>query len=208
MRDYVTADDVQTTVAAAIDALLPAADRDWSVPAGALMWTCWETAEHIADDLFAYAVQLGPAKPSATTYVPVAWERKYDGAPAASIYAEKKAGVTGLLEVLEACGALLTAMVRVTPPEKRSFHSSGLSDVEGFAALGCVEVIAHTHDIATGLGVAWNPQLDVCERVLSRLFSDIAAGFPAAETFLWATGRGELPGQPRLTSWRVDATPR
>lgn len=35
-----------------------AADRDWSVVAGELTWTCRETAEHIANALLSYAGQL------------------------------------------------------------------------------------------------------------------------------------------------------
>jgi hypothetical protein len=60
----VTADDVLAVVAAAVAALRPGAGGDWSAPAGDLTWTCWETAEHLADDLFCYAAQLGADGPS------------------------------------------------------------------------------------------------------------------------------------------------
>jgi hypothetical protein len=36
--------------------------------------------------------------------------------------------------------------------------------------------------------------------VLTRLFPDAPAGDPT-EVLLWQTGRGELPGRERLTSW-------
>ncbi len=39
-------------------ALTPAPDGDWSVQAGDLEWTCWETGVHVADDLFSYASQV------------------------------------------------------------------------------------------------------------------------------------------------------
>ena len=48
-------DDLDTVVAAAVAALRAGTDRDWHVPARGLAWDCWETVEHTADDLFAYA---------------------------------------------------------------------------------------------------------------------------------------------------------
>jgi hypothetical protein len=55
--------------------------------------------------------------------------------------------------------------------ESRAYHTFGLSDPEGFAAMGIVEALVHTHDLAERLGLAWNPPAD-------------------------------LPGYPRLTTWR------
>jgi hypothetical protein len=46
------------------------------------------------------------------------------------------------------------------------------SDPEGFAAMGVVETLVHTHDLAEGLGLAWTPPSDLCSRVLARLFPD------------------------------------
>lgn len=202
LRTPVTPDDVQHAVRLALTALRAGLDADWDVKAGALEWTCWETVEHLADDLFAYAAQLGPETPPTDGEVPFDWVARRPGAPANVTFADRASGPRGLLQMLEACGALLTAMVRTTPPEVRSYHCFGVSDPEGFAAMGIVETLVHTYDVAEGLGVSWTPPAGLCARVLARLFPDAPEGTDRWATLLWATGRGELPGRARLESWR------
>ncbi|MEU9497916.1 DinB family protein [Streptomyces sp. NPDC048196] len=231
----VTADDLDRCVQLAVAVLRRAPAEAWQQRAGSLEWDCWETVEHLSDDLFAYAVQLGPRKPPLDGEVPFVWESRRPGGPANAVHADRAAGPAGLLQVLEACGALLVAMVRTASPEVRAHHVFGLSDPAGFAAMGAVETLVHTHDLAEGLGLIWEPPADLCARVLARLFPD-APGVPgnpgdpgdpgAAEdpgapavadapvtpgpwtVLLWATGRGALPGRPRRTSWRWDSSVR
>lgn len=210
----VTADDVDRAVRLAVGVLRGAEGADWSADAGSLEWDCWETVEHLADDLFSYAAQLGPGTPPLDTHVPFSWSRRKPGGPANVIFADREAGPAGLLQVLEASGALLTAVVRTKPPTVRSHHIFGAADPEGFAAMGIVETLVHTHDVAEGLGIAWTPDLDLpylpdlCDRVLRRLFPDAPTDTERWPTLLWATGRGELPGRPRLTKWRWHGAPR
>jgi hypothetical protein len=64
------------------------------------------------------------------------------------------------------------------------------------------------HDLAEGFGLAWTPPSALCSRVLARLFPEAPGGADPWLTLLWATGRAELPGHPRLTTWRSDSTPR
>jgi hypothetical protein len=206
----VTADDVDLAVRLAVDTLrtAPADPKLWDAPAGALEWTCWETVEHLADDLFAYAVQLGPRVPPMDHEVPFSWESRRPGGPHNAVHADRRAGAAGLLQVLEACGALLAAMVRTTSPRVRAHHGFGAADPEGFAAMGVVETLVHTHDVAAGLAFDWAPPADLCARVLARLFPDAptdAAPWPA---LLWSTGRADLPFRPRPTTWRWHGTPR
>ncbi|MET7367065.1 VOC family protein [Streptomyces sp. NPDC005566] len=203
----VTADDVARAVHLAVDVLKESPSDDWQVPAGSLEWTCWETVEHLSDDLFAYAVQLGPRKPPTDTEVPYRWAAEREGGPANSIFADPAAGSAGLLQTLEASGALLTAMVRTTPPTVRSHHSHGLSDPEGFAAMGIVETLVHTHDIAEGLSLPWAPPADLCDRVLARLFPGAPDDEDRWAVLLWSTGRAELPGRDRVTSWKWHGAP-
>lgn len=203
----VTADDVDRAVRLAVGALRGAETADWSANAGSLEWDCWETVEHLADDLFSYAAQLGPEQPPLDSHVPFAWNRKRPGGPANVIFVDREAGPAGLLQVLEASGALLTAIVRTKPPTVRSHHIFGASDPEGFAAMGIVETLLHTHDVAEGLGIAWTPDADLCDRVLLRLFPDAPTDTESWPTLLWATGRAELPGRPRLTKWRWYGAP-
>lgn len=63
----------------------------------------------------------------------------------------------GLLQVLETGCGLLTAMVRTASPQVRAFHAYGVSGPEGFAAMGVVETLVHTHELAAGLALRWAP---------------------------------------------------
>ncbi len=186
----------------AVAVLREAPPGAWDGKAGSLEWDCWETVEHLTDDLFAYAVQLGPRRPPLEGPVPFVWESRRPGGPSNAVHADRAAGPVGLLQVLEASGALLVAMVRTTPPRVRAHHVFGVSDPGGFAAMGTVETLVHTHDLAEGLQLAWNPPADVCARVLARLFPDVPEDTDPWRTLLWATGRAELPGRPRRTAWR------
>ncbi|MER0477701.1 maleylpyruvate isomerase N-terminal domain-containing protein [Streptomyces sp. Edi2] len=198
----VAADDLDRAVQLAVAVLREAPPAAWDGKAGSLEWDCWETVEHLSDDLFAYAVQLGPRRPPLEGPVPFVWESRRPGGPSNAVHADRAAGPVGLLQVLEASGALLVAMVRTTPPRVRAHHVFGVSDPEGFAAMGTVETLVHTHDLAQGLQLVWNPPADVCARVLARLFPDVPEAADPWRTLLWATGRAELPGYPRRTAWR------
>lgn len=206
-RAAVTAADVTLAVRLAVESLGSAPEEAWGRHAGTLEWDCWETVEHIADDLFAYATQLTPATPEGG-YVPIAMtSTRPDGAESA-IHVDREHGPTSLLQAVEACGALLVAMVTSSSPGTRAWHPYGTSDPEGFAAMGVAEILVHGHDAAAGLGVPWEPPADLCVRVLDRLFPDAPQDAAPWATLLWATGRGELPGRPRLSDWRWYAEPR
>jgi len=204
----VTADDVDLAVRLAVDRLRAAPPDGWDRRAGSLEWDCWQTVEHIGDDLFAYAVQLGPRTPPLDGYVPFEAGSRKPGGPVNSVHADRTAGPEGLLQVLEASGALLAAMVRTTPPRVRAYHVYGVSDPEGFAAMGIVETLVHTHDVAEGLELPWDPPADLCSRVLTRLFPDAPETTPPWPTLLWSTGRTALPDHPRPTTWRWHGAPR
>ena len=103
----VTADDLDRSVQLAVAVLREAPSSAWDGKAGSLEWDCWETVEHLADDLFAYAAQLGPRTPPLTTEVPFVWEPRRPGGPSNAIHADRTAGAEGLLQVLEASGAML-----------------------------------------------------------------------------------------------------
>ncbi|MFJ4692891.1 GNAT family N-acetyltransferase [Streptomyces sp. NPDC088766] len=184
-------DQVTEAVAGCVELLRTVADKDWTgVRAGRLEWTCRRTAEHMASDLIAYAGQL--AGRAQTAYVPfeIAFDEGTDQA--------------GVLDVVETTGALLAATVRTTPPRVRAFHPYPFRSAnrEGFAAMGIAEVLLHTHDIAEGLGLAYEPPAGLCEAVLSRIFPHVRPGPEPWPTLLWATGRGELPGRAPVTGWR------
>ncbi|WP_199811606.1 GNAT family N-acetyltransferase [Streptomyces sp. NRRL S-340] len=184
-------DEVEQAVAGAVAVLRTAADRDWEgVRAGRLEWSCRRTAEHVAGDLISYAGQLAGRAQNA--YVPF------------EITLDEGTDNTGALEVIEATGRLLSAAVRTTPREVRAFHPYPFRSAnrEGFAAMGVAEVLLHTHDIAEGLGLAYEPPAGLCEDLLTRLFPHVRPGPAPWPTLLWATGRGELPGRAPVGGWR------
>lgn len=203
----VTAGDVEAAVRGAVAALAGARGADWSLSAGGLDWDCWETVEHLADGLFGYAVQLAPFRPPLDNFVPLRWQRDRPDGPPNVVFVDRAEGPAGLLQVLAAGCGLLAAMVRTAAPEVRAFHAYGLSDPEGFAAMGVVETLVHTHDVAVGLALPWAPPAELCDRALARLFPDAPADTERWPTLLWATGRAELPGHGRRVFDRWHSAP-
>jgi hypothetical protein len=197
----ITAADVADTVRLTVATLGEARDADWEAKAGPLAWTCWETVEHIADNFFFHAAQFGPAEPAADRMVPFAWDRHRTGGPGLIIFADRAAGVDGLLRVVDACGGILVSLVGTTPPTARARYDEGLLDIESFAALTIGETLVHMDDVAQGLGIAWTPPADLCDRMLARFFPDAPTDTDRWATLLWATGRGDLPGRPGVTEW-------
>jgi hypothetical protein len=163
----------------------PYVGLDWQTRAGSLEWSCWQTAAHVAHDLLAYAGQLAARPPAG--YLPF------------DLVVATHASPAEMLEVVSGCGRLLSASIAVAPRDARGWHW-GMCDPEGFAAMGVAEALVHTYDIARGLGVRWLPPQDLAEVVVDRLVPDAPRG-PATEVLLWATGRADLEGHPRVTSW-------
>ncbi|QOV40992.1 GNAT family N-acetyltransferase [Streptomyces ferrugineus] len=184
-------------VASCVALLRTAVDQDWEgVKAGRLEWSCHKTAFHIAEDLIAYGGQL--AGRAQDDYVPF------------EITLDDGTDNEGLLQVIETTGALFAAVIRTTPREVRAFHPYPFrsADREGFAAMGVAEVLLHTHDIAEGLGLTYEPPAELPEFVLTTIFPHIRpepgpeSGTDHWRTLLWATGRADLPGRPPVTEWR------
>lgn len=169
----------------------PLTALDWGVPAGDVQWTCRDTAAHVVDDLFSYASQVIAEPPS--SYLPV------------EAVVDPVASNDDLLKVVSMSGRLLAQTVDAAGPSARSWHPYGVSDPDGFAAMGIVEVLVHTYDICRGLGVAWSPPAELCVPVLRRLFPQAPPGEPAT-VLLYCCGRTALQDLPRLEPWRWDST--
>ena len=172
-------------------ALTPASDRTWEVPAGDVVWTCRATAAHVADDLFSYASQV-IAQPD-SGYLPI------------EAVMEPRASNAEILRVVAMCGRLLSNAVDSASSDARAWHPYGTSDPAGFAAMGAVEVLVHTHDIAKGLQLDWRPPSTLCASVLQRLFPAAPEG-DASHVLLHLTGRQALAGKERLTGWSWDSS--
>lgn len=188
------AHDVEAVTDEMLRTLRGHGDLDWDSPAGDLTWSCRDTLAHVADDLIVYAAQL--AGEAEASYAPF------------DVVVHPGADPDGILRVVAAGGALLASTVRTAHPGARGWHPFGVADPGGFAAMGVVEVLLHTHDIARGLGIEWTPPADSCRAVLGRLFPDAPDGPSPVEVLLWATGRGELAGHPPVREWRWDSSVR
>ncbi|MFF0015746.1 GNAT family N-acetyltransferase [Streptomyces sp. NPDC005374] len=189
------AERVTEAVADAVTVLRTAVNRDWTKgPAGRMDWNCLQTAEHIANDLFAYAGQLV--------------SRVQDRWVPFETYLEDGTDAEGALQVIETAATLFAATLRTTPREVRAFHPYPFRSAnrEGFAAMGVAEVVLHTHDITEGLGLTYEPPAHLPEYVLTRIFPEVQPGPDAWRTLLWATGRGDLPGRAPRTEWKWSNT--
>lgn len=120
-------------------------------PAAGLEWSCYDTAVHIGSDFAAYAAQLTGR--AAGAYVPF------------EISADPGTTPEGLIEIIEATGGLLSAAVAVARPGDRAWHPYGMAGGDGFAAMGVVETLLHTHDILGALGTHdWEPDSGCASR--------------------------------------------
>lgn len=195
-RVPITGDDLDVAVTAVVATLRAGVDREWSVPAGSLEWSCRETVDHICHCLISYSAQV--AVQASTHYV-----RTF-------CRARLETSTTDLIEVVEACGRILAMVVRDAAPSMRAWHPFGSSDPEGFAGSGCIETLLHGYDIASGLDLTLAPPPDVCERVLTRMFPEQAGDLAEVDPWtalLWATGRSDLPGRPHVQDWTWRTTP-
>ncbi|GAA3999421.1 hypothetical protein GCM10022384_53100 [Streptomyces marokkonensis] len=177
-----------------LSALEGAAERDWTVPAGDLGWSCRATLDHLALGLVGYAGLL-IARPT-DRYITLF----------ASL--DARAPVASCLEGLHIATVLLRSAVREAPASVRAWHPWGHSDGPGFAAMGLAELTLHTFDIGRGLGLKLPPPDEVSAVIVDRLFPDAPVGHAPSDTLLWCTGRTGLPGLPHRTDWQWDGTVR
>ena len=206
LADRVSSQDVVVAAAWLGSLLEETTEESLQRYAGTLAWSCWRTVEHVVDDLLAYAIQLAARAPLA--YVPLAGPRGEDEI----VHVDPASGALGLTEALRATAALLATQVAASGPDVRAYHPFGLSDAEGFAAMGVLEILVHADDIHIGLtGRSAELPENLSAAVLARLFPDVPeslAGEPAGRRLLWCTGRIALGDQPRRTRWRWDASVR
>jgi hypothetical protein len=175
--------------------LAPAIERDWSVPATGLEWSCRTTLDHMVSAPLFHATNLALRSAQVQRGV-------RSGYPSATN--------ADLVRVLEYPAAILAQVVEAAPPEARGAHPAGMADAQGFVALSCDELLVHTYDIASALGLAYEPPpLELAKLVLRRLSHGHrpprrsgrrCCGRPAAANCP-ATARIHLTGWPTARRW-------
>jgi hypothetical protein len=178
-----SADDVRTASRLCRATLEPHVERDWNVKAGDLEWDCHTTVGHVADALGFFAAHLGSRS---TKWL------KFDIVPHA------EATNLHLLRLVDAMGELLTQVIDAASDDARAFHHSGLWDRTAFAAMGSLEALVHTGDVAMGLRIPFEAPRDMCRRVVQRLFQGAPPDEDPWRVLLWATGRADLAGRESL----------
>lgn len=193
-RQAIRPADVVRTADLVVSALTPGIGKDWSVRAGKLEWDVGFTVTHIAAALSKYTLYLASRS---TRFIAMRLEHWPD------------ASQTERLDSIALAARALDHVAEVSPPGTRAYHATGMFDPEGYVALGCVELLVHAHDVATGLELLFEPSDDVCRAVVARSFPWLVDGGPAWETILWQTGRVDIDGRPSHDddTWTLLAEP-
>jgi len=188
--------DVREAARASVAALAAYTDLDWRrVPAGDLEWSCWQTALHMVDDLYFYAMQVVYGQP--------------DRYLCTELALDDSASTQRLLTALSAHADMLHRVAQSAGRDLRAYHVYGVSDPAGFSAMGVVETLIHTFDMVRGLNPAdpWRPPAALAAPVIARLFPHAPSRDPA-DVLLYCCGRAALGDLPRQTQWRWDGTVR
>jgi uncharacterized protein (TIGR03083 family) len=172
--DMLRPDDVVAAAAAAEAALRPVAGRDWSARADPLDWDVDQTVTHMIGAAAKYTLYLASR---CEHFIALTVTRRPD--------ATNEEVVASIVPV--ATG--LAAVAAATPPGVRAFHATGPSSAADYVGRACVELLVHTDDALTGLGVAFAPPADLCRRVLAQQYPDAAGPGNPWHGLLAALGR-------------------
>ncbi len=193
MNETIGPEDVRAAAAACREALSGLVDRDWSISASGLEWSCRQTLEHIPSAQLFYASQLAA---QAKDRLP----RLRGG--------EDQLTVAETLLSVEVNASILEHVIRAAPASARAFHPAGMADPSGFAGMSCDEILIHTLDITAGFGVDFQGPEEICAKVLSRLFPWAPKDVGPWDALRWANGRLALPGvEPLDANWYWHCAP-
>jgi hypothetical protein len=150
-------------------------DRDWSVPAGTLEWSCARTADHTVDSVLAVAFFLASRKEDG--YPEWGWGELTMGSDVAPAH---------LVDGLEAVCRVLSGVIATAPPGTRAalrrFPQVETGAPDDFAARGALELVLHGADVCAGLGLPLVPPADLARRLLDHVGD-----------WLWVDGRSSPP---------------
>jgi len=174
MAETLMPDDVVAAAAAAEAALRPLAGRDWSVQAGPLEWDVEQTVTHMIGATAKYTLYLASRCEHFIGLSVTRW-------PDATNHE--------VIDSIVPVATGLAAVAAATPPDVRAYHVTGPSSPADYVGRACVELMVHTDDALNGLGVAFSPPADLCQRVLAQRFPDTARPGNAWLGLLAANGR-------------------
>jgi hypothetical protein len=174
MLEMLMPDDVVAAAAVVEAALRPVAGRDWSVRAGPLDWDVEQTITHMIGAPAKYTLYLASR---CQHFIGLAVTRWPD------------ATNEEIIDSVVPVATGLAAVAAVTPPGVRAYHVTGPSSAADYIGRACVELLVHTDDALSGLGVAFAPPADLCRRVLAQQYADAAAPGNAWHGLLTASGR-------------------
>ena len=177
--------------------LLPTINLDWQITTPDLDWTQSQTAIHTMRACLEYSYQVVGKRMD--SYQPVLFEKKEKATPAE------------YLPMISTASKILQKAIKDSDLSDRAWHSYGVSDPIGFAAMGVVELSVHTYDLARGFGINFVPNDVAAKFATERLFSGTTE-YPTFEThgelLLWLAGRIALSGKPRRQGWKWNGAPR
>jgi hypothetical protein len=159
--------------------------QEWSARAGELTWSVAEVVAHLADVCGFYAVHLAVQSTSRLRF---------------DVRLHSEASVPERLATVNALASHLAQIIDSAPADARGWHQWGMADRAGFAAMACDELLVHGGDIALGWTQPYEPDADLCRRVLARLFPWAPETAHPWDALQWANGRIALPGLQRLPS--------
>jgi hypothetical protein len=148
-----TDDEVTALVGLSLEALADVRDADWSSKAGALEWNCWQTADHLIDCIFSYALQIGARAQSG--YIPLE-----------ELHAKPEAIPGDLIAGLRGVTALFLGVVRDAPGDLTASDGVLLLALTDWCARASFELAIHTHDVISGLAGVFAPPPQICGAIL------------------------------------------
>jgi len=156
------------------DSLAVHAARDWSVRAGPLEWDVERTVTHMV------------AAPAKYTLYLAARSEKFI---ALTISKWPDATHHELVASIRPIARGLAAVAKWVPGDTRAFHADGPTDVNGFLAMACVELLVHADDALQGLGSRLEPPEDLARQVLNAEYPSATSYGSAWRALLGSTGR-------------------
>jgi hypothetical protein len=174
----ITPEHVLESAEIVADSLTVHATRDWSVRAGPLEWDVERTVTHMVAAPAKYTLYLASASPE---FIAVAVSKWPD-----ATHAELVAAVRPIARGL-------AAIARCVPADTRAFHADGPTNVNGFLALACLELLVHADDALQGLGSRLEPPDDLAREVLNAQYPSTATSGSAWRALVLSTGRPVRP---------------